>query len=381
MSASVLNGAPLGGIGFGSSGTTAALTELFGTAEAAGSLAGVFVYAHGTAAIAARAQVGASVVRRRPLAAAASGRASTIQALPFVRRQLSASAQLARALPASVAPHKLARPTAARNASALGAGSAQRRRLLVGAASAQTTRAANFYRINLMFGAVSARATGSQPAVQRGLALSASPAPAQASPLALATVQAFYTSSIQIRALGGVASSLAPRIYLASAIEAMALCAPVVPLPGLGFRAVLRVASQPLSATRAIYAVGFCNAEDYYSGPTPPERVMVSPYENREMEANTMALLGTFKKQPADKLDYAIDFSGSLPEGDAISNATVTIDQAGLTQHGEALVNDRTVKVWFSAGTNGTTYKVTVTATSTQGRIKQNEFRIKVKDI
>jgi len=34
-----------------------------------------------------------------------------------------------------------------------------------------------------------------------------------------------------------------------------------------------------------------------------------------------------------------------------------------------------------SGGATGTTYKLTVTATTADGRVKQDEFKVKVKDI
>jgi len=38
------------------------------------------------------------------------------------------------------------------------------------------------------------------------------------------------------------------------------------------------------------------------------------------------------------------------------------------------------VKVFANAGTDGVTYKVTVTMTTASGRIKQDEFTVRVKD-
>lgn len=90
-------------------------------------------------------------------------------------------------------------------------------------------------------------------------------------------------------------------------------------------------------------------------------------------------ILGRFTKQPVDILDYDMDFSDWLPAGDTLDTATPTVDVASLTL-GATVVTDTSVKQWVSAGTDGLTYKVTITATTTGGRTIQNEFRVRVKD-
>ena len=96
-----------------------------------------------------------------------------------------------------------------------------------------------------------------------------------------------------------------------------------------------------------------------------------------------MALIATFEKQPADVLDYDIDYTTWLPDTDAIASATATVTPEGGMSVDLTLVieNNTRVKIWVSGGTNGITYKVTVTTTTADGRVKQDEFRVKVKDI
>lgn len=100
-------------------------------------------------------------------------------------------------------------------------------------------------------------------------------------------------------------------------------------------------------------------------------------------------ILGRFLKQPAEVLDYDIDFSEFLPEGDALSFAgdppvptplDVVVSPSGLTLGPTFVVGGKIIKQWLSGGTDGTTYKVTVTATSNAGRVKQIEFSVRVKD-
>jgi hypothetical protein len=92
-----------------------------------------------------------------------------------------------------------------------------------------------------------------------------------------------------------------------------------------------------------------------------------------------MSILATFTKQPADVQDYDIDYSEWLAGfSDTGSSATVTVD-TGITLNMYTLLNG-VVKVWLAGGTSGETYKVTTTLTTSGGRTKQAEIRIKVKE-
>lgn len=90
--------------------------------------------------------------------------------------------------------------------------------------------------------------------------------------------------------------------------------------------------------------------------------------------------LGQFTKQPSEVVDYDVDYSEWLTDGDNVDSATVTPSPAGLTID-STFINDPRVKIWVSGGTNGITYKLTVTMTTVEGRIKQDEFKVKVKDL
>lgn len=91
-----------------------------------------------------------------------------------------------------------------------------------------------------------------------------------------------------------------------------------------------------------------------------------------------MPILSTVKQQPADRRDYDIDFSQFFPADDTIVAAAVSVTPTGplVTR----AFQGNTVKVWFSEGTDGTTYKVTVLATTNDGRIKEVELKVKVKE-
>lgn len=100
-------------------------------------------------------------------------------------------------------------------------------------------------------------------------------------------------------------------------------------------------------------------------------------------------IIGKFTKQPAETMDYDVDFSEFLSDGDTLlatgnppipSPLSVTVDPVGLTLLGTYVINNNTIKQWVSGGTSGQKYKITITATSNAGRIKQIEFVVKVKD-
>ncbi len=97
-------------------------------------------------------------------------------------------------------------------------------------------------------------------------------------------------------------------------------------------------------------------------------------------------LLGTFLKQPADRLDYDFDYSEWLTANDNLASAVVDVFpndslEIGGLQVDHVTVIDPILKIWLRAGRNGIIYKLTITATTEDGRIKQDEFKIKVKDI
>lgn len=98
------------------------------------------------------------------------------------------------------------------------------------------------------------------------------------------------------------------------------------------------------------------------------------------------------EKQPADVQDFDADFSAFLNDlGDTGESATVVVAD-GITLDTHTLITstadhevsgivDGVVKVWLSGGTTGNTYKVTVTLTTTGGRVRQYEFNCKVKEL
>lgn len=86
-----------------------------------------------------------------------------------------------------------------------------------------------------------------------------------------------------------------------------------------------------------------------------------------------------FVKQPADVLDYGVNLSKWLVEGDSVNSSSATVSPSGLTI---SVTNSATSepKVWASGGLDGTEYQITLTAITTGGRSKEFEFKIVVAE-
>ena|SRR5213596_2068551 len=98
-------------------------------------------------------------------------------------------------------------------------------------------------------------------------------------------------------------------------------------------------------------------------------------------------MLGIVTKQPADHLDYDIDFSPWLPQDDTITTVVAVVSPAydALTnpngvQITATQIQNPDVKVWTLGGVSGQTYKVTMTASTAGGRVKEVDFQLRIKD-
>jgi hypothetical protein len=94
----------------------------------------------------------------------------------------------------------------------------------------------------------------------------------------------------------------------------------------------------------------------------------------------------TRQKQSADVVDFDVKFERWLPEGDTITTATAVVTaidaDTDLVVESYSVVDDGlTVKVWTSGGENGATYTITVTVATDGGRVKETEFKVRVKDV
>ena len=95
----------------------------------------------------------------------------------------------------------------------------------------------------------------------------------------------------------------------------------------------------------------------------------------------------SYPKQPADQIDIDIDFSTWFPATDTITTLVAeSVQITGETESTPLVIasvqyDGITGKVWVNAGADGCDYRVTTTAASSGGRVKEIEFRVRVKDI
>jgi len=92
-------------------------------------------------------------------------------------------------------------------------------------------------------------------------------------------------------------------------------------------------------------------------------------------------ILGTFIKQPSDTKDYDIDYSEWLTINDRVQSVVTRVEGPNsLLTIVSTFINTPRVKIWISGGIAGSVYKITCTMTSANGRIQQDEFKMKIKE-
>jgi len=91
-------------------------------------------------------------------------------------------------------------------------------------------------------------------------------------------------------------------------------------------------------------------------------------------------MLGTVPKKPADQLDYDIDFGRWLPVDDVILSGVGVVSPDGELVVDSVRIDGIMVKVWLSGGVDGSTYTVTVTVSTEGGRIKEVDFKVRMRD-
>lgn len=99
-----------------------------------------------------------------------------------------------------------------------------------------------------------------------------------------------------------------------------------------------------------------------------------------------MAIVGKDTKQPNEIDDWDVDWADWMPAGDEVDSVATSIRVLSGPVTTPLIVTktqstkDRT-KVWLSAGADGAKYRVQVSATTLQGRRKEAEFDIAVKEV
>lgn len=91
--------------------------------------------------------------------------------------------------------------------------------------------------------------------------------------------------------------------------------------------------------------------------------------------------LATYTQQPNERYKRTAGYDEALDEGDTVASVALeSVDPVGLTV--DNLAASSTAIVWWATGgTDGTTYKVTFTVTTTAGEIFEDEVFYKIKEV
>ena len=103
-------------------------------------------------------------------------------------------------------------------------------------------------------------------------------------------------------------------------------------------------------------------------------------------------LLGKLTKQSVEKQNYFIRYDEYLQDGEVLTDVIGTSVPLGIavdplvvdnfTLIGPVImVNKKDIEFWLEGGLDGMNYKLEITATTSLDNIKQDELKVKVKDI
>lgn len=91
-------------------------------------------------------------------------------------------------------------------------------------------------------------------------------------------------------------------------------------------------------------------------------------------------LLGSVTQQPAELQSYTVSYSDALHEGDTIDSVETLVEPEGLTIDRAVSLTD-SVRLWLTGGLSPTRYKVTIRATTAEGRIYEDELYVMVREV
>jgi len=100
----------------------------------------------------------------------------------------------------------------------------------------------------------------------------------------------------------------------------------------------------------------------------PTSRTLAVPADPRTGDAMT--------KDPQARLDFAVDWSAWLPEGDTITSSLWLVPDDLATD--TPSIDGSTTVVWISGGVAGRTYQVINRVTTDEGRVDDRTLRITV---
>lgn len=91
--------------------------------------------------------------------------------------------------------------------------------------------------------------------------------------------------------------------------------------------------------------------------------------------------VGSFTKQPGERISNSITYEDSLDVGDYLETVeSCAASPAGLSVNA-GLADTSRVRVWHEGGTAGVDYKVTVVVTTHNGERFEDEIICKVREV
>lgn len=92
--------------------------------------------------------------------------------------------------------------------------------------------------------------------------------------------------------------------------------------------------------------------------------------------------VGSFEKQPGERIAVSIGYEDFLDDGDEISQVdSCVVSPSGEMTASAVLASTDRVRVWVEGGVDKVTYKVTVTVTTAGGERLEDELVCKVKEV
>jgi len=92
------------------------------------------------------------------------------------------------------------------------------------------------------------------------------------------------------------------------------------------------------------------------------------------------AVLGKFTKQPAEILDYDVDYAQWFSNRVDTPDSYAVTAEAGITVVSTSLTGP-VVKITLGGGTTGVKYKITARLTTLSGLVKEADFTVSVKEV
>lgn len=95
--------------------------------------------------------------------------------------------------------------------------------------------------------------------------------------------------------------------------------------------------------------------------------------------------LGTFKKQPQERLSKSVLYEKALDPSDSVTSVlsctVVPTGHADDLTAAPSLINGDRVRLWTDKGQDNTSYKITLKVGTAAGEIFEDELIVRVRDI